>query len=415
MPRVADLVAAAKLWLVSEGTADLPYLSQGLYALATVESAAVRRVATDEQWRLYVNPTWAERTSVEDLAREIAHQLWHLLLDHAGRARSVGVDRATVRAWRAASDLGIVDALGDTAPPLLACAAELLRDEHPALTPGLTTEEAWAVLTGLPPRDDDAQGDGEADDDPDEGSAADGRRRSWELPPEADVGGLDAVAAGQVREGVAIEYRASARGQRGDQPAELARWARRVLEPTLPWERLLAQATRQGVGWTSGRTHTTFTRPNRRASSLPGVILPGWRRPNPRVACVVDTSGSVDDVLLGRAMAEVDGALRGLGVGGGDVTVLACDAAVHAVKRVRRARDAVLVGGGGTDLRVALAAIERLRPRPTLCVVLSDGYTPWPDRPPPGCAVVVALLLREGQEAPPVPEWATAIRCQLER
>ena len=76
------------------------------------------------------------------------------------------------------------------------------------------------------------------------------------------------------------------------------------------------------------------------------------------------------------------------------------------------ARDAVLHGGGGTDLRVALDAVDRLRPRPTLTVVFTDGITPWPDAPPTGCAVVVALLLEEGGDAPLVPEWATTIECR---
>ena len=64
------------------------------------------------------------------------------------------------------------------------------------------------------------------------------------------------------------------------------------------------------------------------------------------------------------------------------VTVLSCDAAVHTVARVRRARDVRLGGGGGTDMRVGLAAAAELRPRPDLVVVLTDGYTPWPERPP---------------------------------
>ena len=140
--------------------------------------------------------------------------------------------------------------------------------------------------------------------------------------------------------------------------------------------------------------------------------MPGWRRPQPQVACVVDTSGSVDDVLLARAMSEVDGALRQLGAA---VDVLACDAAVHAVRRVRKASEATLVGGGGTDLRVALAAVERLRPRPTLTVVFTDGWTPWPETPPAGSAVVVvALLLRRGEVTLEVPSWATVVRCELD-
>ena len=110
-------------------------------------------------------------------------------------------------------------------------------------------------------------------------------------------------------------------------------------------------------------------------------MLPSTRRPIPSVAMVIDTSGSVDDGLLARALAEVDGALRALGVGGQAVSVISCDVAATQPTRVRRARDVRLAGGGGTDMRVGIRAAAALRPRPDLVVVLTDGYTPWPDAP----------------------------------
>jgi len=417
VPPVGDAVAAAKLWLIADAGARLPYLARGLYALVTVETHEVARLASDEHWRLYVNPDWVASTTVEDLARALSHELWHLLLDHAGRARSLGVDRATAGAWHEATDLAICDTLapeGVVPADLVSAATELRAEHRGTLPPGRPAEEYWATLARLPAGDTSEPGEDAEDDGPaHHGSSVDGRPRPWELPPEADVGAVDEGHAGGIREVVAIEYRGR-KGGRGDTPGEAARWVRRMTEPTLPWEQLLAQSVRRGVGWTSGRTHTTWTRPNRRASSTPGMFLPGWRRPNPTVAMVVDTSGSVDDALLARAMGEVEGALRALGVAGSSVTVLACDAAVQAVTRVRRARDAVLHGGGGTDLRVALAVVEDLRPRPTLAVVLTDGWTPWPATPPTGCAVVIALLTRRGEETPELPDWATTIRCQLD-
>ena len=149
------------------------------------------------------------------------------------------------------------------------------------------------------------------------------------------------------------------------------------------------------------------------AGALPNVVLPGTRRPVPNVAFVVDTSGSVDDTLLARALGEVDGALRGLGVSGSSVTVLSCDAAVHTVQRVRSARGAKLAGGGGTDMRVGVAAAEELRPRPDVIVVFTDGYTPWPQSAPPGASVIVALLGRGGYTMPPTPPWGRRIECRL--
>jgi predicted metal-dependent peptidase len=113
-------------------------------------------------------------------------------------------------------------------------------------------------------------------------------------------------------------------------------------------------------------------------------------------------------------MGEVDGALRSLGIRGDGVTVLSCDAAVHTVARVRRARDAQLGGGGGTDMRVGLAVAAELRPRPDLVVVFTDGWTPWPETPPTGAAVVAAILGRDRSELPPTPGWATRVECLLD-
>jgi predicted metal-dependent peptidase len=66
-----------------------------------------------------------------------------------------------------------------------------------------------------------------------------------------------------------------------------------------------------------------------------------------------------------------------------------------------------LVGGGGTDMGAGIDAATALRPRPAVTVVLTDGFTPWPDRAPRGIRVVVALL---GDEAPDGPQWARAVR-----
>lgn len=418
MPTLAEAVAAAKLWLISAGTADLPYLSQGLFALVTVPSAAVERVSADDRWRLYVNPDWAACAPVEALAREIAHQAWHLLLDHAGRAQAMRVDAASASAWRAAADLAVHEVLAaaGVAPEGLAEEARLLRPAGRGLEGGRSAEEYFVALCGHsapedggdgPEADDGSAGSGDAD-----GSASDGVHRPWELADQA--GGLTGDAADGVRRAVAAAFLADRMARPGEAAGEAERWARRLLDPRIPWERLLAQAARRGIGWTSGRSDTTYTRPNRRASSVPGVLLPGWRRRAPAVACVVDTSGSVDEGLLGRALDEVEGALRALGVASDGVTVLTCDASVQAVRRVRRAADAALVGGGGTDLRAALAEVERLRPRPTLTMVFTDGQTPWPNSPPPGSAVVIALLLRPEEEAPPTPGWASVVECRLD-
>jgi predicted metal-dependent peptidase len=95
------------------------------------------------------------------------------------------------------------------------------------------------------------------------------------------------------------------------------------------------------------------------------------------------------------------------------VPVLAVDTEVHAARRVSRAAQVALAGGGGTDMGAGIEAATALRPRPSVVVVLTDGYTPWPERPPRGVRVVVGLL-RDGPAVPgyPPPPWARTVEIE---
>ncbi len=415
----ADRLSAAKLWLISpsgergDGSPrDLPYLAHALYALIPVPSDTVSTMTCDEYWRVYVNPTWLQTAPVPDIAAQLVHLTWHLLHDHAGRARDLRVDAATAADWQQAADAALEPTLrADALAP-----AGFLTAKDVGLAPDRSAEEYYAGLSRLPMS---TGGCGSESAEPQSvspaigcGSGCDGLSRSYELPPGLDLGEVGPDAARQIRRRVAIDYRGQRTG-RGTERGDAWRWTERILEPKIAWQPLLGTAVRRAVGWTNGNTDYTYSRRSRRQSALPNVVLPGTRRPVPNVALVIDTSGSVDDELLGRALGEVDGALRGLGVTGSSVTVLACDAAVHTVTRVRKARDVTLAGGGGTDLRVGIAAAAALRPRADVVVVFTDGYTPWPHQPPPGSAVIVAMLGRDGDVLPPSPEWAKRIDCRL--
>ncbi|CAN5188891.1 VWA-like domain-containing protein [soil metagenome] len=412
-PGHGDRLAAAKLWLIGAADQpgagaprDLPYLARALYSLIPVPSRDVARMTCDEHWRIYVNTDWVETAPIPAIGAELAHLGWHLLQDHAGRARDVRVDAATASHWRLASDAAIEHTLAADAlvPDGLAAAAAL------GLRRGLSAEEYYAALSGLP------VGTGEEDHrepgDPGCGSGCDGLTRGHELPPGFDHAQIGPEEAHQIRRLVAIAYREHVT-ERGTQPGDAWRWTQHILEPTIAWQPLLGSAVRRAVAWTNGNTNYTYTRRSRRQSALPNVVLPGTRRPVPNVALVIDTSGSVDDLLLSRALGEVDGTLRSLGVSGSTVTVLACDTAVHAVTRVRKVRETALVGGGGTDMRVGVAAAAELRPRPDVIVVFTDGYTLWPAQRPPGSVVIAAILGRPEHMLPPSPVWARRVECRL--
>jgi predicted metal-dependent peptidase len=412
-PTHSDRLAAAKLWLISaaevrrrDSPRDMPYLAHALYALVPVATREVPTMTCDEYWRLYVNTDWLEAAAVQAISAELVHLSWHLLHDHAARARDLRVDAVTADAWKHACDAALEHSLrpDGLVPDGLPTADTL------GLPGGLSAEQYYATLSGLPATS--GEGGHQVPADAGCGSGCDGLTRAHELPPGLDVGELGHADAGHIRRLVAIAYREHI-ATRGDTPGDAWRWTQHILEPSIAWQPLLGSVVRRVVAWTTGNTQYTYTRRSRRQSALPDVVLPGTRRPAPNIAFVIDTSGSVDDTLLARALGEVDGALRGLGVSGSSVTVLACDAAVQTVARIRSIRDAKLAGGGGTDMRAGLVGAAELRPHPDVIVVFTDGYTPWPAQPPPGTAVIAALLGRSGYAMPPTPQWARRIECRI--
>ncbi len=192
---------------------------------------------------------------------------------------------------------------------------------------------------------------------------------------------------------------------RGTVPAGLDRWAARVLAPpSVPWDRVLRAAVRRAVADRAGRADYTYTRPARR--QVPGVVKPAMRGPSVAVSIVVDTSGSMGQGDLYAALGEVQGVLRSTGVARDLVRVLSCDAATTTARRVRSAAQVRLTGGGGTDMRVGIAAAEADRPAPHVVVVLTDGDTPWPDRPTAARLVCGIISTRPPHGTPP---WATTV------
>ena len=355
---VANRISAAKLWLVSTESpttcGDMPYLASALYALVPVATERVAQMTIDEHWRLYVNPTWAEATDISAIAARLAHLVWHLLADHADRARDLDVGPDTAPAWQRASDATVAETI-DTRE----VKTGLITPSGYGWTRGKSAEEYFALASGLParlltPRDDTDPGRaGEEGEQPDPGcgSGCDGQVRSYDLPPGDPAGGVDFHDADAIRRRVAIEWQQHV-GPAGTMPGEWARWVQQILEPIVPWQQVLSAAVRRGLGWTHGHTDYTYTKISRRQAGAGRIVLPALRRPVPEVAIVVDTSGSVDDGLLAQALGEVDGILTSSAVPEGSVTVLAVDAAVQAVTRVRSARDVSIGGGGGTDMGV---------------------------------------------------------------
>lgn len=382
-----------------------PYLATALFALHPVESHQVITMAVDPHWRCYVSPTFVDRTPVEELAGVWVHEVSHLLRDHHGRSDRVALRQGLTGAgerlrMNIAADLEINDdVFGDGLPV-----------PEDVLTPGslgLPSGELMEEYLGRFRLGPHTQGLAWLDC----GSGADGLARAWDLGPDGGHGLTE-----QERDAVRFRVAQGITGRPGHAPRSWRRWAEEAFHPPQPWRVLLGAAIRSAVSGPGVGEDYTYGRPSRRSAGVPGAVLPSLRRRPPRVAVVVDTSGSVSDAELGSALLEITAISRAVGGRRDMLTVLSCDAAAHVVDQVCGAEGIPLVGGGGTDLRAGFARALGTRPRPDVVVALTDGQTPWPDRPP--CRTVVGLFPRlprhQNEDDPDYvpdvpPDWAQVV------
>ncbi len=374
-----------------------PFLAQALYAMVPVQATGRGTFAVDERWRLYVDPGPLHAWTVEECAGVLLHEVAHLVRDHAGRARSLGVDAATADRWNLAADAEVND--------------DLLADD--ILLPGLpVTPSRLGAPAGRAAElyflaDDTASGDALGDTSAACGSGCHGVADTDETSDGAHElpGGISEAESLLIRHRVARAIVEHAQQNQGSGAGGWRRWAEAVLAPRIDWRRMLDGAVRSSAATVAGRADYSYRRPSRRRQRR--VVLPGMHRPLPRVAVVIDTSASVSDEQLGVAWTEVHGCLRSIGVRRDLLRVYAADTDVHRID-ARYLRTATMIGGGGTDMRRGIHAALHDTPRPDMITVITDGLTPWPSQRPP--VRVVIALLESPLHAPPTPGWATVVR-----
>ncbi|MBV1850200.1 vWA domain-containing protein [Catellatospora tritici] len=369
---------------------DRPYLATALYSLTIVASEQVPTMGVDRHWRCYANPRFVAETPVDQLAAVWIHEVAHLLRDHHGRADRLPVaDRRDHHRLNIAQDCEIND-------DLLADGLPLPESRVDPKALGLPIGQLFEQY--LPSLPNTRYVLVEC------GSGAHGNPMPWELDP-AGAAGVPGVEADAIRRQTAHAMRGHQRS-RGKLPAGWQRWAQQVLEPVVDWRQALTGAVREAAAWAGGAVDYTYQRPSRRGAALRGVVLPSLRAPLPRVAIVVDTSGSMSEDDLAAVMGEISGVLRAVGVRGNRVTVLACDADVHATRKVATVGEVVLAGGGGTDMRVGVAAALAVPQPPHVVIVLTDGYTPWPEAALSRTRIIAGLV---GDQPPTPPGWIESI------
>lgn len=431
----------------------MPYFSAALMGLIRVESPEIPTLAVSKFGVLYWSPAWVAANTVEIIAAGLMHETMHVLLKHHERAEALGIvaepgapigeemaRKAKLANW--AEDASINEQLRAVQVTLAAGNVGDLPMDPGWIYPetlnqpaGLVFEERYRRLLENPPPP--PQGGGG-------GGGKGGKGKPGGQPPQDGPEGVGKGACGsctgrpthgeprgqqgegigrseaemeRIRRQVAADVKAHAQASksRGTVPADLLRWADELLAPPkVDWRTHLAQAIRAAVAYRQGSVAITWLKPSRRQAGVgygPGrPIMPAMHAPVPRVAVIVDTSGSMgsgDDSPLAQAVTEIQGVLRDVGAA---VTIIACDSAAGTPKECATMAEAcgALVGGGGTDMTPAFRTLGKRQPPPEVVICLTDGWIGGghPSTEPDWCRTVWCLV--GGNTEKPCP-WGETI------
>ncbi|MFF5226248.1 hypothetical protein [Dactylosporangium sp. NPDC000521] len=166
---------------------------------------------------------------------------------------------------------------------------------------------------------------------------------------------------------------------RGFLPSGLVEEIRALDHPPLPWDAQLARWFAEHVR--SPAPRRSYARASRRQSSTPHIPRPGWLWPEEETfratfGVVLDTSGSMDRTLLGKALGAIASYATARNVPA--ARVVFCDAAAYDAGYLPVADIAGRVkvkGRGGTILQPGIRLLERAPdfPADAPILVITDG------------------------------------------
>jgi predicted metal-dependent peptidase len=320
-----------------------PFFASILLKRKLIEDKSIPTAAVDQRGQIYYNPDFIEKLSVDQAVFLLAHEVGHVIGQHASRRGARQAKR-----WNIAGDAWINDMLRD------AKIGDFIQGGVDM--PGSKDDTVDAIYNRLPEEQD---GDG-----PGRGPGGIGddliERGTPLTADEADK--IDAETR------VEVAQAAQAAKMQGKLPASLQKIIADLIDPGTPWyeilERYMTSFKRGEVSW---------ARPNRRFEQY--LPSPGKVAEMGEVVIQIDVSGSISPQELNyynghlARIIELCSPER--------VHVLYVDTSVCKHDTFERGEEFALefYSGGGTDMEAGFKYIEDKGIDPEVFVCLTDGYT----------------------------------------
>jgi len=391
-PRILKLLSIARL----NALYSCPYFAHAMTALTYFSVEGLGTAAIDRRWRLYVDPEIIQRWSTSELSGVLIHELNHVLRGHHLRNRDGNA------LWNLACDLEVNDDLSTAAIQLPTGSV------HPSdfgLAVGETAEEYLRCLeNSYKLYEKEHKGSPIETEDCRCGSGATGLPESFEL--DSEDSGVDPYRAEILRRKVA---EAVSRERIGTVPGGLRRWAEAMVRP-ISWHSHLRREIRKSIQMCSGQVDYSWKRLSRRHTGA--IRLPRMVARKLNVACIIDTSGSMQSKDIDFAISEVV-AMSSLSLVN-EIQVIACDteATILGRLRLKHGMSVELPGGGGTDLETAFRCLSGKRSRcPEIVVIITDGENYWSSTRPTSIrdSRIIAVTPRDARQTP---KWISQVRIE---
>jgi predicted metal-dependent peptidase len=377
-------LATARLWCVK----NVPYLHHAFRSLIPhrVDSETFDTFGITKRGVLLWSPKAVERWSIEEIGTVIMHELCHFIRDHHGR-----VGRRAFKLWNIAGDFEINDDLKEE--PWQLPEGGLL-PEQLELKEGLIAEEYYNLLQEMADEIPEDFTGGFGDSTEGCGSGAGGKDLEEE-PSDEECEGQSGAEVALIRKEAAEAVKAEAAKGTGTVSGNWSRWADEMLKPPkVRWQDILERSVSRSLDVIAGNTDSSFDKPARRQGVYGwegGLILPRDISYRPTVALVIDTSGSMGLSELQRCASEAKSILKGIDA---ELITCTCDSVVQGIKEIEDMNDlkSIFTGGGGTDFRPPLEALDKHHKRPDIIIFATDGGGPAPAKPPKGIELIWLLV-----------------------
>jgi predicted metal-dependent peptidase len=317
--------------------------------------------ATDSK-RLYINPEWFAKLTIDERMGVVAHEIAHDIMQHPIRMRGYvqlgfGPDlkEFSGEKFNHAADYIInsyLISIGFKLPLGSLQNSQVTKDD--------IVDEVYCKLPDPPPPPPGGHG--------------------WDQHLPADPNAPTDKASLQR----SLKSAAAAAKAQGKLPAGMDRLIDQICEPQVTWTDHL----RKQIVNNAGKDQYTWSKPNRRKIAVaPHVYLPGRNGVRAGEYVVeIDTSGSIGEHELKSFLGELHGILADLQPE--RIHVMYVDAAVHGdVYEIDDPNDLLELGkkaggGGGTDMTVVFREIEARGINPEAVIIFTDGYTGFGDEQP---------------------------------